>query len=37
VDNLQLATLPLPRALDGWVRIRVETFGLNRPDSEMTS
>ena len=30
VDNLQLATLPLPPERDDWVRISVEAFGLNR-------
>ena len=28
VDNLRLTTLPLPPERDGWVRIRVEAFGL---------
>src|SRR6202007_566493 len=32
VDNLRLTTLPLPPERDGWVRIRVETFGLNRSE-----
>jgi NADPH:quinone reductase len=30
VDNLRLITLPLPPERAGWVRIRVEAFGLNR-------
>jgi NADPH:quinone reductase-like Zn-dependent oxidoreductase len=30
VDNLRLTTLLLPPERDGWVRIRVEAFGLNR-------
>ena len=30
VGNLRLTTLPLPPERDGWVRIRVEAFGLNR-------
>ena len=33
VVNLRLVTLPLPPARDGWVRIRVEAFGLNRSRS----
>jgi len=32
VDNLVLRDLPLPPARDGWVRIRVEAFGLNRSE-----
>ena len=32
VDNLRLTTLPLPPERDGWVRIRVEAFGLNRSE-----
>jgi hypothetical protein len=31
VDNLRLTTLPLPPERDGWVRIRVEAFGLGAP------
>ena len=29
VDNLRVTMLPLPPERDGWVRIRVEAFGLN--------
>jgi len=32
VGNLRLTTLPLPLERDGWVRIRVEAFGLNRSE-----
>ena len=32
VDNLRLTTLPLPPERDGWVRICVEAFGLNRSE-----
>lgn len=32
VDNLVLRSLPMPPARDGWVRIRVEAFGLNRSE-----
>ena len=35
VDNLRLTTLPLPPARDGWVRIRVEAFGLNRSELKL--
>ena len=35
VDNLQLTTLPLPPERDGWVRIRVEAFGLNRSELKL--
>ncbi|HEY7360956.1 MAG TPA: alcohol dehydrogenase catalytic domain-containing protein, partial [Streptosporangiaceae bacterium] len=35
VDNLRLATLPLPPERDGWVRIRVEAFGLNRSELKL--
>ena len=32
VDNLVLRSLPMPPTRDGWVRIRVEAFGLNRSE-----
>jgi NADPH:quinone reductase-like Zn-dependent oxidoreductase len=32
VDNLVLRSLPMPPNRDGWVRIRVEAFGLNRSE-----
>jgi len=32
VENLELKELPLPAERDGWVRIRVEAFGLNRSE-----
>ena len=32
VDNLVLRTLPIPPPRNGWVRIRVEAFGLNRSE-----
>jgi NADPH:quinone reductase-like Zn-dependent oxidoreductase len=32
VENLELKELPLPPERDGWVRIRVEAFGLNRSE-----
>lgn len=32
VENLELKELPLPDQRDGWVRIRVEAFGLNRSE-----
>jgi NADPH2:quinone reductase len=35
VDNLRLTTLPLPPKRDGWVRIRVEAFGLNRSELKL--
>jgi NADPH:quinone reductase-like Zn-dependent oxidoreductase len=35
VENLQLADLPLPPERDGWVRIRVEAFGLNRSELKL--
>ncbi len=35
VDNLQVTTLPLPPERDGWVRIRVEAFGLNRSELKL--
>ncbi len=35
VDNLWLTTLPLPPERDGWVRIRVEAFGLNRSELKL--
>jgi len=35
VDNLRLITLPLPPERDGWVRIRVEAFGLNRSELKL--
>ena len=35
VDNLRLTTLPLPRERDGWVRIRVEAFGVNRSELKL--
>ena len=35
VDNLRLTTLPLPPERDGWVRIRIEAFGLNRSELKL--
>jgi NADPH:quinone reductase-like Zn-dependent oxidoreductase len=35
VDNLRLTALPLPPERDGWVRIRVEAFGLNRSELKL--
>ena len=35
VENLRLITLPLPPERDGWVRIRVEAFGLNRSELKL--
>lgn len=35
VGNLRLATLPIPPERDGWVRIRVEAFGLNRSELKL--
>jgi len=35
VQNLQLVTLPIPPEQDGWVRIRVEAFGLNRSELKL--
>jgi len=35
VENLELNTLPLPPERDGWVRIRVEAFGLNRSELKL--
>jgi NADPH2:quinone reductase len=31
-DALQIRELPLPEPPDGWVRIRIEAFGLNRSE-----
>jgi NADPH:quinone reductase-like Zn-dependent oxidoreductase len=35
VDNLRLTTLALPPERDGWVRIRVGAFGLNRSELKL--
>jgi NADPH:quinone reductase-like Zn-dependent oxidoreductase len=35
VGNLRLTTLPLPPERNGWVRIRVEAFGLNRSELKL--
>src|SRR5215468_5176849 len=35
VGNLRLTTLPLPPERDGWVRIRVEAFGVNRSELKL--
>jgi NADPH:quinone reductase-like Zn-dependent oxidoreductase len=35
VDNLRLTELPIPPERDGWVRIRVEAFGLNRSELKL--
>ena len=35
MDNLRLTTLTLPPERDGWVRIRVEAFGLNRSELKL--
>lgn len=32
VENLELTELAMPRLRPGWVRIRVEAFGLNRSE-----
>ncbi|MBO1414416.1 zinc-binding dehydrogenase [Streptomyces sp. FH025] len=32
VEHLHVRELPIPSARDGWVRIRVEAFGLNRSE-----
>src|SRR5437667_9674322 len=32
VEHLTLRELPLPPERDGWVRIRIEAFGLNRSE-----
>src|SRR5437762_5441370 len=32
VENLQISQLPLPEPEPGWVRIKVEAFGLNRSE-----
>ena len=32
VENLQIRELPLPEPQPGWVRIKVEAFGLNRSE-----
>ena len=35
IENLRLTTLPVPAERDGWVRIRVEAFGLNRSELKL--
>ena len=35
LDNLRLTVLPLPPERDGWVRIRVEAFGVNRSELKL--
>src|ERR1700744_3331114 len=35
IETLRLTTLPLPPERDGWVRIRVEAFGLNRSELKL--
>lgn len=32
VENLRITELPLPEPVPGWVRLRVEAFGLNRSE-----
>ena len=32
VENLRLCRLPVPDPAPGWVRIKVEAFGLNRSE-----
>src|SRR5207244_12400188 len=32
VENLQIRQLPIPEPEPGWVRIKVEAFGLNRSE-----
>lgn len=32
VERLRLARLPIPEPAPGWVRIKVEAFGLNRSE-----
>ena len=35
VDDLRPTTLPLPPVRDGWVRVRVEAFGVNRSELKL--
>jgi NADPH:quinone reductase len=35
IENLRLTTLPIPPVRAGWVRIRVQAFGLNRSELKM--
>lgn len=35
IENLRLTTLPIPPEREGWVRIRVEAFGLNRSELKL--
>ncbi|POM27171.1 putative zinc-type alcohol dehydrogenase-like protein YjmD [Actinomadura rubteroloni] len=35
VDDLRLTTLPIPPDRDGWVRVRVEAFGVNRSELKL--
>jgi NADPH2:quinone reductase len=35
VGNLRLTTLPVPPERDGWVRIRIEAFGVNRSELKL--
>jgi NADPH:quinone reductase-like Zn-dependent oxidoreductase len=35
VDNLRLTELPLPPEREGWVRIHVAAFGLNRSELKL--
>ncbi|WP_344656698.1 zinc-binding alcohol dehydrogenase family protein [Catenulispora subtropica] len=32
VENLEIKDLPMPQEREGWVRLRVEAFGLNRSE-----
>src|SRR5258707_15797334 len=32
VENLQICHVPLPEPEPGWIRIKVEAFGLNRSE-----
>ncbi|WP_026341348.1 zinc-binding dehydrogenase [Actinomadura atramentaria] len=35
VENLRVVSLPVPGERDGWVRIRVEAFGVNRSELKL--
>ncbi|GAA1569341.1 hypothetical protein GCM10009804_27240 [Kribbella hippodromi] len=34
-EELRIRTAPVPEPADGWVRIKVEAFGLNRSEHHL--
>lgn len=33
IDDMRVSQLPVPQVTDGWMRVRVEAFGINESES----